>query len=87
MFYRFSIDDTQCGFKYIYYKSIGNIVEKVTVGNFAYDLDLLLAIEKENIEVLVKPVTYIHNNDSSVSIFKDSFKMLFTLIKLKIKYS
>ena len=43
--------------------------------------------QKENIEVLVKPVTYIHNNDSSVSIFKDSFKMLFTLIKLKIKYS
>ena len=87
LLYRFSIDDTQCGFKYISYNSIGNIVEMLTIGNFAYDIDLLLAIEKANIEVLVKPVTYIHNNDSSVSIFKDSFKMLFTLIKLKIKYS
>ena len=83
--FNISVDDTQCGFKYISYSNIPLLVNKLTVGNFAYDVDFLLAVNSCSIETVVKPVTYIHNIESSVSIFKDSLKMLFTLIKLRTK--
>ncbi len=84
-FFNISVDDTQCGFKYISYNNIPLLVNKLTVGNFAYDVDLLLAVKSCSIETIVKPVTYIHNIESSVNIFKDSLKMFFSLIKLKTK--
>ena len=83
--FNISVDDTQCGFKYISYNNIPLLVNKLTVGNFAYDVDFLLSVKSCNIETVVKPVTYIHNIESSVSIFKDSLKMFFTFIKLRTK--
>jgi len=79
------VDDTQCGFKYISYDNIPLLINKLTVGNFAYDVDFLLCVESCNIEIIVEPVTYVHNIESSVNIFQDSFKMLLELIKLRIK--
>jgi len=86
MLFDLPVDDTQCGFKFISYSEPKKIAEKMTVGNFAYDIDLLLVLKNLNVEIQEVPVTYIHNNDSSVNIFKDSFKMIVSLIKLKKNY-
>ena len=79
-------DETR-GFKFISYDNMLAIEENLTVGNFAYDVDLLLTMKKLNIELIDFPVTYIHNDDSSVRIIKDSFKMFVTILRLKRKYS
>ena len=86
-YFNMNVDDTQCGFKFISYDNMLAIEENLTVGNFAYDVDLLLTMKKLNIELIDFPVTYIHNDDSSVRIIKDSFKMFVTILKLKRKYS
>ena len=86
-YFNMSIDDTQCGFKFISYNKMSDIEENLTVGNFAYDVDLLLTIKKLKINLVDFPVTYIHNQDSSVRIFRDSIKMFLTLLKLKRKYT
>jgi len=86
MLFDLPVDDTQCGFKFISYSEPKKIAEKMTVGNFAYDIDLLLVLKNLNVEIQEVPVTYIHNNDSAVNIFKDSFKMIVSLIKLKKNY-
>jgi len=80
------VNDTQCGFKFISYSEPKKIAEKMTIGNFAYDIDLLLVLKYLNVEIEEVPVTYIHNNDSAVNIFKDSFKMILSLIELKKNY-
>lgn len=80
------VDDTQCGFKFIYYTEPKKIGDLITIGNFAYDIDLLLALKQLNVDIEQTPVTYIHNDDTSVKILKDSIKMLSSLAKMKLKY-
>ena len=83
--FNISVDDTQCGFKYVSSNNIHKLIDKLTVGNFAYDIDFLLSVKSSDIQTIVVPVTYVHNNESSVNIFKDSFRMFITLFKLKKK--
>ena len=83
--FNISVDDTQCGFKYVSSNNIHKLIDKLTVGNFAYDIDFLLSVKSSDIQTIVVPVTYVHNNESSVNIFKDSFRMLISLFKLKKK--
>lgn len=80
----FSIEllDTQCGFKYLSYREIKNMASELSIGGFMYDLDLIILCERNNIEVKEHPVDYYFSNDSSVSIVKDSFKMLNDVYKL-----
>ena len=86
-YFNMTVDDTQCGFKFISYEKMSTIRENLTVGNFAYDIDLLLTMKKLNIDLIDTPVTYIHNDDSSVKILQDSVKMFMTLLKLKRKFN
>jgi glycosyltransferase involved in cell wall biosynthesis len=86
-YFNMTVDDTQCGFKFISYENMSTIKENLTVGNFAYDIDLLLTMKKLNIDLINTPVTYIHNDDSSVRILRDSVKMFMTILKLKRKFN
>jgi dolichyl-phosphate beta-glucosyltransferase len=86
-YFNMTVDDTQCGFKFISYEKMSTIKENLTVGNFAYDIDLLLTMKKLNIDLIDTPVSYIHNDDSSVKILQDSVKMFMTLLKLKRKFN
>ena len=45
-YFNMAVDDTQCGFKFISYNQISTIEENLTVGNFAYDIDLPRKIEE-----------------------------------------
>lgn len=80
----FSIEllDTQCGFKYLSYQGIKNIASELSIGGFMYDLDLIILCKRNNVEVTEHPVDYYFSPDSSVSIVKDSFKMLGDVYKL-----
>jgi len=86
-YFNMKVDDTQCGFKFISYNQMSTIEENLTVGNFAYDIDLLMTMKKLNINLIDFPVTYIHNDDSSVRILRDSVKMFMTILKLKRKFN
>ena len=66
---------------------MSTIKKNLTVGNFAYDIDLLMTMKKLNINLIDFPVTYIHNDDSSVRILRDSVKMFMTILKLKRKFN
>ncbi|MAT49266.1 MAG: hypothetical protein CMA27_05495 [Euryarchaeota archaeon] len=84
--FKIPIEDTQCGFKYISYNNISKLNNILSVGNFAYDVDLLLALNSLKITLEEVPVIYIHNNETSVNIFTDSISMFFSLLLLKKKY-
>ena len=82
-----NIKDTQCGFKFISSNKTSKIAENISIGGFMYDLDLILSSKIENLKIVEIPVVYKFDKNSSVSMFKDPFLMLFDLFRLKIKYN
>ena len=80
------IKDTQCGFK-LYPNIIGKLVfNKISIFNFAHDIEILTILVKKNIKVLELPIKWKHHDDSKVNIFLDSIKFLFSIFQIKRKY-
>jgi dolichyl-phosphate beta-glucosyltransferase len=87
LFFKIQIRDTQCGFKFISTNRKDEIVNKLTVAGFLYDLDLALASMELGMSIKEVPIKYIFDANSSVSMLRDSFLMIIDLVKLKIKYN
>ena len=68
------IEDTQCGLKQLTNRFLK--LFKLYSQHFSYDLELFLLAKINNIVPIEIPVRYIHNHDSRVQVFKDTFKML-----------
>ena len=83
----FDIDhrDTQCGFKFIAYENINRLANRLSVEGFMYDLDLITLCKKMNIPVEEIPITYVFDDNSSVSLLKDPLIMLFEMLKIRKK--
>ena len=79
--FKVEIEDTQCGFKAVDKNIFLNCVEFQTDG-FSFDIELILLAKSNNINITQVPVTYIHNKESKVSIFRDTFKMINDLYKI-----
>jgi dolichyl-phosphate beta-glucosyltransferase len=76
-----NIKDTQCGFKAID-KSNFKLCKEYETDGYSFDLELFLLANKENVEITQIPVEYIHNEDSKISIFSDTFKMVSDIFKI-----
>jgi dolichyl-phosphate beta-glucosyltransferase len=81
LIFELNIEDTQCGFKAIDKSNFKRCKEYETDG-YSFDLELFLLAKKENIEITQIPVEYIHNEDSKISIFSDTFKMVWDIFKI-----
>lgn len=79
--------DTQCGFKLIKNDSAfrEKILPRLEVQRFAWDVELILFFLHQQRRVQEVPVRWEHKEQSRVHIVRDSFEMLFTVIKLKLK--
>lgn len=86
LIFNLNIEDTQCGFKCIDKKRLTNILD-LSIDGFSYDIELLILAKNIGINILSVPVTYIHNDKSSVKIFVDSLNMIKEIFKLKKKYN
>jgi glycosyltransferase involved in cell wall biosynthesis len=81
-----NVQDTQCGFKCYRADFINNIVQKLTINNFAFDVEVLYLINKYGRRFCHLPVLYnYYNESSSIYLFKDSLKMLIALILIKVR--
>lgn len=81
LIFALNIEDTQCGFKAIDKSNFKGCKEYKTDG-YSFDLELFLLAKKENIEITQIPVEYIHNEESKISIFSDTFKMILDIFKI-----
>ena len=79
------ISDTQCGFKLINKEKFTNVINFIS-NEFSYDVELFILAKIQNITVYEIPVEYIHSEESSVSLFKDSLLMFLKLIYFKFFY-
>ena len=86
IFFKINLLDTQCGFK-LYKKKIAkrlfNILKTL---DFTHDIEIVLISKKLNYKITELPVNWTHKKGSKVSVIKDSFKMLTSLLKIKLKF-
>jgi dolichyl-phosphate beta-glucosyltransferase len=75
--------DTQCGFKLFKKEAGKKIFSQLKTNGFAFDVEVLARGKKENFKIIEVPVVWINSPYSSVKIFKDSFKMFISLLKIR----
>lgn len=80
-----SFRDTQFGFKLVNRNAIQVFLNKLAVNRFAWDVEFLLYAKEYNLNVNEVAVEWKHQDDSRVRIIRDSFEMLMTVLKLKLK--
>jgi len=81
----YQIKDTQCGFKLYPKKIAKKIFKNIFTFNFAHDIEILIKLNKQRIKVVELPVKWKHYSESKVDIITDSFKIFFSILKMKNK--
>ena len=77
--------DTQCGFKVFNSHYIKKIFRKLKCNGYAYDVEIALLLKKHHIKIIELPLKWKHQKGSKVNLIKDSIKIFFDLIILKVR--
>ncbi len=85
--FNISITDTQCGFKVFHSSYIKKIFNKIRCYDYAFDVEIMLLMNKNNIKIIELPVSWRHRPGSKVHLIKDSFKFFLDLLILKRRLS
>jgi len=85
IFFNLKISDTQCGFKVFHSKYIKKIFNNIKCYDYAFDVETILRLNKNNIKIIELPVLWIHRPGSKVNLIKDSIKFFLDLLILKFR--
>ena len=80
-----NLKDSQCGFKVFHRSYALKMSKKINSFRFTFDVELILILEKINITIEELPLKWAHKSGSKLSIFKDIPKMIYDLIRIKIR--
>ena len=87
IFFNIKISDTQCGFK-VYRSSIAKrIFKEIRTYDYMHDIEICIISKKYKSNIKVLPVKWTHIDNSKISFTKDSFKVLFSLLKIYLFYN
>ena len=79
----FKLSDSQCGCKAFTRETVWEIFPRCEVNGFAFDFEAILWATKLGKTIVETPVKIINHRESKVNVFKDTFKMLKDLSKMK----
>jgi len=80
-----SFQDTQCGFKMFRTDAIRKIVPRLTISGFAFDVELLIAAETNQLKIAELPVTWRNVRDSKVHPIRNSLEMLKDVLAIRYR--
>ena len=78
------IRDTQCGFKAFRREAAQAIFSRQRVNGFAFDVEVLMLAHRLRFTVRDLPVEWRNSPDSRVSIVRDSLRMLWDAVKIRV---
>jgi len=79
------IHDTQCGFKLFTRNAAKSIFSRCQVDHFAFDVEVLyLARKLFGMRIAEIPVRWAHQEGSKVVFFRDAFRMIKTLFRIRM---
>jgi len=76
--------DTQCGFKLFAGETARNLFGKAQIDRFAYYVEILALAREAGYRTAEVPVTWINDPASTVHPVRDSLRMLFDLIRIRL---
>ena len=79
----FRLSDSQCGFKMFTGKTAKKLFELNQTNGFAFDIENILWAQHFKYKIVEMPVSVLVHGSSSVSIVKDSIKMVRDLLRIK----
>lgn len=79
--------DFQCGAKVFKRTVIQSVVSKLTVKQWAFDVELLYLCKKHNAQIKEIPTVWHDQADSKLRLLKGGMRMLGSLIKLRLAHS
>ena len=79
------IKDTQCGFKCFHAERVRPVFRQMTVGGFAFDVELLFLARRRGLRICEIPVPWTFDADSRVRAVRDSLTMLASIAGVRVK--
>ena len=79
----FKLSDSQCGCKAFSGEAVKKIFPRCEVNRFAIDFECILWAKKYGMQIKEMPVKIINHRESTVNVFRDSFKMIKDVRKMK----
>ncbi len=79
----FRLSDSQCGCKAFSGQAAERIFRRCEVNGFAFDFEAILWAVKWNMKIVETPVHVLRHGESKVHVFRDTFRMLRDLRKMK----
>ncbi|MBD2188944.1 dolichyl-phosphate beta-glucosyltransferase [Pseudanabaena mucicola] len=77
------IHDTQCGFKVFRTHEAKQIFRLLQTARFGFDVEILVIAQELGIPIREIPITWYNSAHSSVSPFRDSWEMFYSLLAMK----
>lgn len=78
-----NLSDTQCGFKLYKLNTARKIFRKIKTEGYLHDLEIYIIAKKFKLNIKELPVTWIHKSNGKINVFKDGFKIIFSIFKIK----
>lgn len=76
--------DTQCGAKMFRAKVVKELFPKLRIKRFAFDVEILYLAWKNRFSIRELPVTWYYSSNSRVRTFRDGFRMLYDLFRIRL---
>lgn len=76
--------DTQCGAKVFRKEAIKSVIGDMSTFGFAFDIDLLLQLQKKGYKMKEVPIAWNDNDGSSVKLFHEIITMFLAIVRLRI---
>ena len=81
------VSDTQCGAKAFRTAALAPVLAEVETADFAFDVDLLVALARRRCDVVEVPLRWRHVDGSKVDLVRGAAKMLVAVLRLRLRHS
>jgi len=81
------VSDTQCGAKAFRTEALTPVLAEVETSDFAFDVDLLVALARRRCDVVEVPLRWRHVGGSKVDLIRGAAKMLVAVLRLRLRHS
>jgi len=80
MLFGLRVSDTQCGFKFFRWEVLSDVVPRLRIKRFAFDVELLVLAKRSGYRIVEGPISFRHGEDRIK--FKDIFRMALDLLSI-----
>ena len=81
------LHDTQCGFKGFHAEIAEDLFQYQSIEGWAFDVEILFIARMRGYKIVELPIPWYYNDESKISVLRDSFRMFLDLVQIRKKAS